>query len=137
MQVSLHFANIYVTSQLKLKGSQVKTFREKLWLDQKQVCELCGAPLSLMDAVLDHDHKTGLVRATIHRSCNSGLGAIERVSKYGVKDILVFANGAAKYLEKYAVDQTQIIHPSHFTPEEKALRAAARRKRKKSKLKTK
>ena len=122
---------------IKLKTVQVTKTRLLLLEKQCGNCALCHLPLLKNEAVLDHDHETGLVRASIHRSCNSGLGAIERVGRYGIKDILRFARGAAEYLELHQIDQTRIIHPSHFTKEEKIVRAKEKKIRaKKKKIRT-
>lgn len=98
---------------IQLKPKDVKQTREALHKSQGFSCALCGKPLLPNEAVLDHDHKSGAIRASIHRACNSALGAIERSYRYGIKDILAFAQGAAKYLELHKEDQTGLIHPVH------------------------
>ena len=115
----------------RLKYKEVKPTREALLKDQGFTCEICGAACSLEDAVLDHDHSSGFIRAVLHRSCNSFLGKIENNHKrFGVKDLKATLAGIALYLERHAgVDpSTAITHPTHKTPEEKKARARARRK---------
>lgn len=118
----------------KLKTTQVRHTRIAFLETQNFMCELCGLPLTYEEAVLDHDHKTGAVRAAIHRSCNSGLGAIERVGRYGIKDILNFATGAACYLERHKESQTRVIHPAFFTNEEKIIRSKKKKIKQRKKL---
>ncbi len=98
---------------MNLKPKDIKPTREALHKQQGYFCALCHEKLLPEQAVLDHDHKTGLVRATLHRQCNSALGAIERSYRYGIKDILTFAKGAAEYLEHHSSPQTDLMHPAH------------------------
>lgn len=72
------------------------------------------------NAVLDHDHRTGAVRAAIHRGCNSLLGKLENnAARYGVRDIGVFANGVAQYLRAHMTNVTGLLHPTHKSEDEK------------------
>lgn len=38
---------------------------------------MCKQPLTADQAALDHCHKTGVVRAALHKGCNTMLGKIE------------------------------------------------------------
>lgn len=77
--------------------------------------------------VLDHDHGTGAVRATLHRGCNALLGKIENNHKrYGVTNLAAFTNGVAAYLQYHMTNQTGWLHPTHKSPEEKRIKANAR-----------
>ncbi len=74
------------------------------------------------DPVLDHCHKTGAVRGTLHRSCNSLLGKVENnVARFGVKNLPAFLHGCAGYLQRHSTNITGMIHPTHKTDEEKRL----------------
>jgi len=57
----------------RLKQSQLKLFRLRLWqlLGSERVrCPFCGSTIShISEAVLDHDHRTGLIRGVLHRQC--------------------------------------------------------------------
>lgn len=114
---------------MRLKVKDVKPTRLALLAKQGLTCGLCKLPLDEADAVLDHDHKTGLIRASLHRGCNSLLGQVERGARYGVKDLFAFAGGLAAYMELHASDQTGLTHPSHKSADEKKLAAKARRRR--------
>jgi hypothetical protein len=94
---------------------------------------LCQLPLpNGPNAVLDHDHKTGAIRAVLHRSCNAVLGKVENnAPRFGVPDIIAFCAGLAPYLRRHATNITGMLHPSHLTEDEKRLKrnAQARSKR--------
>lgn len=113
---------------MRLKHSQVKKYREELsWL-QGHKCALCNEPID-GDAVLDHDHKTGLVRCVLHRGCNALLGKIENNmirNKMSVERLSVWASNIVGYITK---THTDIFHPTYKTPEEKKQAQIASRKR--------
>lgn len=114
---------------MRMKTTQVKDTRLRLLAEQGHVCALCKLELVEADAVLDHDHKTGAVRAALHRGCNSLLGQVERGARYGVRDLFAFASGLHGYMDAHKVNLTGLIHPSHKSVDEKKLLAKARRKR--------
>ena len=99
---------------MKLKAKDIPGWRLSRLEHNKGLCALCNDPC--VSPVGDHNHKSGKMRDVICRSCNSALGAIERTTRYGIKDILKFAIGAAKYLELHNEDQTGILHPTHKEP---------------------
>lgn len=116
----------------KLKTTEVKKVREALLARQGGRCALTGYPLDPADAVLDHCHATGHVRATLHRGVNSLLGKIENnYKRYGLTRPQVFAMcaGIGEYLSK---DYSGMpLHPTHKTEDEKRIRrnALARKRR--------
>jgi hypothetical protein len=105
---------------MKLKQSEIKTYRLNQLKTQKNLCSLCGLTI-VDDAVLDHDHKTGLVRKVLHRGCNSLLGKIENAlprSRMSLDSLKVFASNLTDYIE---LTHTQLIHPTFKTKEEKIM----------------
>lgn len=111
----------------KIKASEIPEVREQLRLKNGLRCGLCSLPCSKEDAVLDHCHSTGLIRDTLHRSCNSLLGKIENgVKRFGVRNLPAFLHGCAAYSQKHESPQTDMLHPTHKDAEEKRL---ARNKR--------
>lgn len=110
----------------RLTTSQVKPFRNLTLKTQGGLCKICGTPCSELDAVLDHDHTTGIVRGVLHRGCNSMLGKIEnhrRIAK--LNDGLSlhrFLSGVCKYIaesQNTDYDEGAILYPTHRTAEEK------------------
>lgn len=98
---------------------------------QNHLCALCGEDCSA-DPVLDHNHKTGAIRAVLHRQCNAFLGRFENnAARHCVKQeqLASFLRSAACYIDAHSSDQTGLVHPSMKTAEEKALRAKAKRRR--------
>lgn len=113
-------------SQLyRLKHSEIAVIRARLAAKQGGRCAVCKLPLS--KDVLDHDHTTGAVRATLHSGCNALLGKVENnYKRYGVSNLQAFLAGAGEYLASHSVNLTGYLHPLHKTPEEKHERTKAR-----------
>lgn len=117
---------------MRLKVKEVAECRLKLLTQQGYRCALCQLACSTEQAVLDHDHSTGAIRAVLHRSCNALLGKVENnFRRYGVQNLAAFCNGAAAYLQAHATNRTGFFHPTHRTDDEKRERrnAAARKRR--------
>ena len=118
----------------RLKSTQVAILRETLAKAQGNRCAICQLPLT--KAVLDHDHSTGAVRATLHAGCNSLLGKVENnYKRYGVTNLAAFLAGTAAYLQRHTINQTGWLHNTHKTDDEKRIKrnATARSKRAASK----
>lgn len=116
----------------KLKVREVAEIRAELHGAQAGRCAVCKLLVKDKDAVLDHDHSTGVVRAVLHRGCNAVLGKIENnYRRYGVPNLAAFLNGVAGYLQRHATPQTSYLHPTHLTDDEKRERrnAKARKRR--------
>lgn len=102
----------------KLKVSEVSVIRERLAEEQGGRCAICQLPLS--KPVLDHDHVTGAVRATLHHGCNALLGKVENnYKRYGVVNLAAFLAGTAAYLQKHQTNRTGYFHPTFRTEEQK------------------
>ena len=111
------------TTTMKLKYSQVKEFRIQQLVRQNNHCALCGEPLTIEEAVLDHDHKTGSLRGVIHRGDNILLGKIENAMPRTRVNLSRLGN-ISKNLIKYLTDVpiSEYLHPTYKTPEEKAMK---------------
>lgn len=109
----------------KLKASEIAEVRVAQALAQGNRCALCQLPLGRKapdDPCLDHDHGTGAVRGTLHRSCNALLGRLENnYKRYGVRSIAAFCHGAASYLQRHATNITGLRHPTHKSEDEKRI----------------
>jgi len=118
----------------RLKNSkEVKEFRENLVVDQFYLCPLCGLKLTQDDAVLDHCHKTGLVRGAVHRGCNAMLGKIENASvrmgkMFSDEQFVSMAPSSWYYVTADYHDMP--LHPTWRTQEEKRLSRNERAKEK-------
>ena len=111
---------------MKLKHSEIKQYREQQLVLQNHCCALCGEPI-IDDAVLDHDHKTGLIRRVLHRGCNSLLGKIENAmprSRMTLDKLEVFAGRLIEYIK---TQHTACLHPTHLTKEERYEKLARKR----------
>lgn len=108
---------------IRLKTTEVKAKREEMYLAQAARCKLCSDHMLKTEAVLDHDHATGAIRAVLHRSCNALLGKVENnYRRHGVKNLAAWAHGVPGYLQHHAVNRTGLLHPTHKTEDEKRLR---------------
>jgi hypothetical protein len=120
----------------KLKSKDVKKTRLALLESQGFKCAICQLPCDEEQAVLDHCHKGGWIRAVLHRACNAAEGKVmNSLRRYGIKDPQNFLRELMKYHEVHATNQTGLIHPLHFTPEEKLERSKAKAKKARAKAK--
>ncbi len=87
---------------------------------QNNLCALCDQFI-LDDAVLDHDHKSGEIRGVLHRGCNAMLGKIENAMPRNRVDLGRLANISRNLIKYLTADGTDILHPTHKTPEEKKM----------------
>lgn len=127
-----------MSDPIKLKQKQVKETRLKLLEAQGWVCALCKQSCDEEQAVLDHCHKGGHIRAVLHRGCNALLGRIENnAPRHGIRleQLIAFLAGASNYVDVHRSDQTGLIHPTHFTAEEKIERRKAKAKKARAKAK--
>lgn len=117
---------------MRIKTTEVTGVRLQLLAKQEYRCALCKLPCGQDNAVLDHDHGTGAIRATLHRSCNALLGKVENnFKRYGVQNLAAFCQGLAPYLQAHMTNVTGLLHPTYRTEDEKRIKrnAAAREKR--------
>lgn len=95
----------------KLLKKEIKPTREKLVRRQRNQCPLCGRKIN--DPVLDHDHKTGAVRAALCRHCNRVEGKVAHwVGSTGVNRV-EFIRRLARFWLRHQVNRTKLIHPLH------------------------
>ena len=112
---------------MRAKPKDIKALREQFLLEQGGLCALCKEPIMPGEAVLDHHHASGYIRAVLHRGCNSFIGHIENNQKRN----LITPNRLRQILanfERYAQTHKPILHPTHRTDEEKLERARKRAK---------
>ena len=116
----------------KLKTSEIKPLREQMLINQDYVCPLCQQiidPETTNGPVLDHCHFTGVIRAVIHRFCNTYLSRIENGTKRNKitdEQLKVILKNAYDYIK---ID-TPYLHPTYKSPIDKLL-SRNKKKRKK------
>jgi hypothetical protein len=122
------------TQLRRLKTTEIAKTRVDLAVQQGGRCAICKLPLS--KEVLDHDHSTGAVRATLHSGCNALLGKVENnYKRYGVVNLAAFLNGVAAYLQRHVTNQTGLLHSTYRTQEEKRLLTNERARKKRANAK--
>lgn len=113
---------------MRIKPKDIKALREQILQEQMNCCAICRELIDPAEAVLDHDHKTGYIRAVLHRGCNAYIGHMEnnlarnRITPLRLEAILTNFN--------YYINTHRLyIHPSYRTPEERKLLAKKRAKK--------
>lgn len=113
----------------RLKAKEVKAFRLQQLEKQGGICPLCLRVILDSEAVLDHDHKSGYCRGTLHRGCNSFLGKVENARiRYGLYETEAFKAFLSNVYE-YIDSNLDVFHPTHRTEEEKRIRRNLRAKK--------
>lgn len=124
-----------MTQPRKLTRSQLRPMVQRMLAEQGGVCPLCGKPVDMSikgEAVVDHDHVTGLIRGTLHRSCNAAEGKVANAAgRWGAKSmaydaIVPWLRNLLAYLER---PTTNFVYPSHQTEEEKRVAKNAKERR--------
>ena len=126
---------------MKLKVKDIQKLRQLLIIKQGHTCYLCGIPFGEgFVACLDHDHRTGHVRAVLCQNCNGIEGKIYNLSrrasrKSTPKEFLqrVLGYWNVENWENHSGSVEPIIHPAFKTKDEKRIlrNKRARIKRKK------
>jgi len=99
---------------MKLKSTEIKPFRLKQLGLQDQCCALCGDHIDIEEAVLDHDHRSGLIRGVLHRGCNSLIGKIENAmprSRVDLGRLSKISDNLIRYLTADPI--TDLLHPTY------------------------
>lgn len=123
----------------RLKTTQVAGVRLQMLDEQGGRCAMCQQPTSPAQAVLDHCHKTGFVRATLCRNCNGIEGKIKNLAARGKRmyDETWFLKQLLRYWDTHndTIPSHGLLHPTHRTDDEKRIRrnALARKRRAASK----
>ena len=106
---------------MKLKYNEIAPLRAKLLEQQKGCCALCEQPI-IDDAVLDHDHTSGIIRCVLHRGCNTLLGKIENNMARSKVDLARLSSISANLIKYIVADPgSELLHPTYKTKEERAM----------------
>ena len=111
-----------------------KEIRDRLYQKQGGCCGLCHRHIEPKDAVLDHDHSTGKVRAVLHRGCNSLEGKMTNAIKRFTPELTT--TQAMDCLQAYTYTQGTEYMPGHDFPEQKEIRRLQREIKKAKKAST-
>ena len=111
-----------IMQQLKVKD--LKTIKTKLIALQSNRCPICGQwfeEYPEKDIVIDHDHTTGVIRGAICRHCNRAEGKIRTWCVCAKRQLtaLQWLVALTKYLWFHREPQTEWLHPTYKSPEEK------------------
>jgi hypothetical protein len=83
---------------------------------------MCLQPMRPEQAVLDHDHKSGFLRAVLCRNCNGIEGKIKSLAARGKRqyDEPWFLTRLLAYWEQHndATPDHGLLHPTHKTADE-------------------
>lgn len=107
---------------MKLKYKDIPKIKKQLRIHQKDKCAICLRSFKRMSSkeiCLDHDHKTGYIRAVLCRGCNSMEGKVYRtfvrmgLEKRKVNYFNFLVNLANYYMEYVLlkIKGTDYIHP--------------------------
>lgn len=98
---------------MKLKYKEIAPLRQRLLIDQDYRCRLCDDVVYPAEAVLDHDHRSGLLRGVLHRGCNSLLGKIENNMPRSRVDLDRLAKISKNLITYLTADPvTDLLHPT-------------------------
>ena len=107
----------------KIKYKDIPAVRNYLIEQQGYRCGLCDDIIEEGKAVLDHDHRSGIIRRVLHRGCNSMLGKIENNMARSEIDLFRLMKIADKVANYISNTTTNWIHPTFKTKEERAMLA--------------
>jgi hypothetical protein len=105
----------------KIKYKDIPAVRNYLLEQQAQRCALCDDIIEEGKAVLDHDHRSGIIRRVLHRGCNSMLGKIENNMARSEVDLFRLMKMASTVADYISNTTTNWIHPTYKTKEEKKM----------------
>jgi hypothetical protein len=105
----------------KLKYKDVPAVRNYLLEQQEHRCGLCNDIIDEGKAVLDHDHRSGIIRRVLHRGCNSMLGKIENNMARSEIDLFRLMKIADRVADYISNTTTNWIHPTYKTKEERKM----------------
>lgn len=96
---------------IKIKHKDIKIIRQNKINAQDNKCKLCEQEID--SPVLDHDHKSGLIRGVLCRCCNLFLARIEnKRALYRMTDDDKLRTVLANTIEYLTTNHTDLIHPT-------------------------
>ena len=123
---------------IRLTKKQVDAWRRIRSEEVNHICEMCHRPFTKWDpAVVDHDHKSGLIRAVIHNSCNGFEGRVGKMLNHSHKGVgkIESAVMLGEYYTKFENPNSGYIYYTHKDEDEKRIARNLKAKKKRAKLK--
>lgn len=113
---------------IKMKRTDVVRVRTGLLKKQNGICPLCNEPIE--DPVLDHCHTTGFIRGVLCRNCNGIEGQITNRINRAKRNLTQeqWLENYAKYRRLHVKPQTNFIHHTFKTPDDKKLILSKKRR---------
>ena len=103
----------------QIKTAEISKIRGEFAIEQKYRCPICDGSLAQGIPALDHDHKTGQLRATLCGLCNRNEGKVLKAMTYMAKkthkvweDPIAWLRSLANYLEEHKENPSGLIHPT-------------------------
>lgn len=113
----------------RIKTSEIVIVKQRI-LERRQnfLCELCGIPLTIKTACLDHDHFTGAIRGCLCRNCNGIEGKIKNLVNRARRGqpFGFYLERVIRYWKIHETNTTGLLHPLHLDEEEKRVKRNAR-----------
>jgi len=130
----------------KFKRTELPRIRQELIIKQNGICPICNGDLTrtkVTNLVIDHDHKTGIVRAVVHRGCNGIEGKVLRLMKTwgrasSMREVIYTLENLIVFWKWHSKPRTHWIYYNFKTEAEKRFalnkkrRLAAKKRRKKN-----
>jgi hypothetical protein len=111
----------------RIKVAQIKAIRQEFLDAQQGRCAICMIPIASGGGTLDHDHKSGYLRAILCTNCNGIEGKVLSLARRGQRkyDPVWFLKRLTAYWETHNDAQPEhgLLHPTFKTDDEKRLRA--------------
>lgn len=108
-----------MTTVRQLSDSEIEITRKHYTARQKYRCPICKGTLAHGINALDHDHKNGMIRATLCQSCNVSEGKVKAgvlfrtpFGNLAYKDSIQWLRNLADYLEFHKEHPSNLIHPT-------------------------
>lgn len=125
----------------RIPRSQLLAVTMSILAKQGGKCPICGRMINTKvagrssDYVADHDHVTGEIRGTLHRSCNAGEGKVLAAAgswgagSHNVEVVIPWLEGLLAYWKNAAKYGTGMMYPEHKTDEQKKDAASLKRRK--------
>jgi len=102
-----------------VKAGDIGRVRGEFATKQRYICPICFSSIAQGKPALDHDHKTGHIRATLCGLCNRNEGKVLKAMVYMApkghpvwQNTVGWLRALADYLEYHEKHPSGLIHPT-------------------------